>query len=194
MHTLVRAAVLLAFLAGQLDGAADEEGAVGGGVDHLDEPSVEVDLRGERADGHERRRANAENGRHSLIEEAFVAVCRLLQNQNVTPRALRRSNLHKHTRQHRPTRHNPAAPRASVYTALPCEPIVLAVTLATADAAFWDKAYSLGVAMARVYALLLLVVLAACLGACASVAVEELRKHRAAQARAAAEAEARKAT
>ena len=48
--------------------------------------------------------------------------------------------------------------------------------------------------MARVYALLLLVVLAACLGACASVAVEELRKHRAAQARAAAEAEARKAT
>ena len=48
--------------------------------------------------------------------------------------------------------------------------------------------------MARVYALLLLVVLAACLGACASVAVDELKRHREAKARAAAEAEARKQT
>lgn len=68
------------------------------------------------------------------------------------------------------------------------------MTLATTDAEFWDKAYNLGVAAARVYALLLVVVLAACLGACASVAVDEVRKHRAEKERHAAAAAARKET
>lgn len=101
-----------------------------------------------------------------------------------------RTYISKQTR----TSPNPAAPRARVYTARRDYPIVLAVTLATTDAEFWDKAYNLAVAAARVYALLLMVVLAACLGACASVAVDEVRKHRAEKERRAAEAAARKQT
>ena len=38
----VRLAVLLARLAGELDAARREERAPGGGVDHLDEPSIKV--------------------------------------------------------------------------------------------------------------------------------------------------------
>ena len=42
VHALVRLAVLLARLARQLDAPRREEGAPGGGVDHLDEPSVKI--------------------------------------------------------------------------------------------------------------------------------------------------------
>ena len=42
MHALVRLAVLLARLARELDAARREEGAAGGGVDHLDEPRVKI--------------------------------------------------------------------------------------------------------------------------------------------------------
>ena len=44
MHALVRAAVLFARFARELDGAADEEGAVGGGVDHLRASQFAVEL------------------------------------------------------------------------------------------------------------------------------------------------------
>ena len=54
-HTLVRLAVLLALLATQLDAARGEQRAVGGGVYHLDQARVEVDLRGQRRDGYKSR-------------------------------------------------------------------------------------------------------------------------------------------
>lgn len=44
VHALVRAAVLFARFARELDGAADEEGAVGGGVDHLRASQFAVEL------------------------------------------------------------------------------------------------------------------------------------------------------
>lgn len=72
MHALVRAAVLFARFARELDGAADEEGAVGSGVDHLDEPRVEVDLRRERADRDERGGANAEDRRDAV--QTFISI------------------------------------------------------------------------------------------------------------------------
>jgi len=87
VHALVRLAVLLARLARELDAARREEGAPGRGVDHLDEPSVymyvsillltsqnhgvfiwallpciKVDFRRQRGDGHERGRADGEDG------------------------------------------------------------------------------------------------------------------------------------
>ena len=112
-----------------------------------------------------------------------VPICQQTHSQYLT-------HISKQTR----TSPNPTAQRARVYTARRDNPIVLAVTLATTDAEFWDKAYNLAVAAARVYALILLVVLAACLGACASVAVDEVRKHRAEKERRMVEAAARKQT
>ena len=53
MVAFVRAAVFLTGLARELDGATHEEGSAGGGVEHLDETRVEVNLRGESADGDE---------------------------------------------------------------------------------------------------------------------------------------------
>ena len=88
VHALVALAVLLALLAAQLDAARCEEGAPGGGVDHLDEAGVEVDLARERGDGDEGGRPNRQDGRHGLVEEALVAVRRLLEDEDVAAGAL----------------------------------------------------------------------------------------------------------
>ena len=88
VHALVALAVLLALLAAQLDAARREEGAPGGGVDHLDEAGVEVDLARERGDGDEGGRPNRQDGRHGLVEEALVAVGRLLEDEDVATGAL----------------------------------------------------------------------------------------------------------
>jgi len=50
---LVRAAVFFTCLTTELDASADKEGSARGGVEHLDETRVEVNLRGEGADGDE---------------------------------------------------------------------------------------------------------------------------------------------
>ena len=95
MHALVRLAVLLALLAAELDAARREEGAVRRGVHHLDEPRVEVDLRGQRRDRDERGVAHAQDRRHRLVEEALVAVRRLLEDEHISAGSLRRANLRK---------------------------------------------------------------------------------------------------
>ena len=93
VHALVRLAVLLALLAAELDAARREERAVRRGVHHLDEPRVEVDLGGERRDGHERGVAHTQDRRHGFIEEALVAVRRLLEDEHVAAGALRGADL-----------------------------------------------------------------------------------------------------
>lgn len=50
---LVRATVFFTCLTTELDASADKEGSARGGVEHLDETRVEVNLRGEGADGDE---------------------------------------------------------------------------------------------------------------------------------------------
>ena len=94
-YTVHRLPVLLALLAHELYAPCREERAPGRRVAHLDEARVEVDLRGEGADGDERGRADAEDGRDGLVEEALVAVGGLFQDQNVAARAFRRPDLHK---------------------------------------------------------------------------------------------------
>ena len=93
VHALVGLAVLLALLAAELDAARDEERAAGGGVLHLDEARVEVDLGRERGNSYKRGRADAEDGRDGLVEEALVAVRGFFQNQNVAAGALGRADL-----------------------------------------------------------------------------------------------------
>ena len=95
VHALVALAVLLALLAAELDAARDEERAPSRRIAHLDEAGVEVDLGRERGDGDERRRADAEDGRDGLVEEALVAVGGLFQNEHVAAGALRGSDLHR---------------------------------------------------------------------------------------------------
>ena len=73
-YTVHGLAVLLALLAHELYAPCREERAAGRRVAHLDEARVEVDLGGERRDGDERGRADAEDGRDGLVEEALVAV------------------------------------------------------------------------------------------------------------------------
>ena len=51
MHTFVSLAILLAFFACQFNTSRGKEGAVRGGVHHLDQTRVEVDFRGQRRDG-----------------------------------------------------------------------------------------------------------------------------------------------
>jgi hypothetical protein len=93
MHALVALPGLLALRAHELDAPRREARAPGARVDHLDQPRVEVDLRRQRRDRHQRRRADRQDRRHRLVEEALVAVRRLLQDQDVPARALRRPDL-----------------------------------------------------------------------------------------------------
>ncbi len=88
-------AVLLALFAAELDAARDEERAAGGGVAHLDEAGVEVDLGRERRDRDERRGPDAEDGRDGLVEEALVTVGGLFQDQDVAAGALGGADLHR---------------------------------------------------------------------------------------------------
>jgi hypothetical protein len=94
-YTVMTLALLLALLTHELDAACREEGAAGRRVAHLDEAGVEVDLGGEGRDGDERGRADAEDGRDGLVEEALVAVGGLFQDQNVAAGALGGADLHK---------------------------------------------------------------------------------------------------
>ena len=94
-YTVLTLAILLALLTDQLDAPCREEGAAGGGVAHLDEAGVEVDLGGERADGDEGGGADAEDGRDRLVEEALVAVRGFLEDEHVAAGALGGSDLHK---------------------------------------------------------------------------------------------------
>ena len=93
----MRASVFLAFLACELDRAANKEGPAGGGVEHLDETRVEVNLRGESADGDEAGVSNAQDGRYSFIKKAFIAVRCFLQDQDIATRSFGRTDLHTHT-------------------------------------------------------------------------------------------------
>ena len=76
-------AILLAFLAHKLDAPCREEGAAGGRVAHFYEAGVEVDLGGEGRDGDEGGGADAEDGRDRLVEEAWVNIGRLLEDDDV---------------------------------------------------------------------------------------------------------------
>ena len=97
VHALVALAVLLALFAAELDAPGHKERAPGRRVAHLDEARVEIDLGRERGDGDERRRADAEDRRDGLVEEALVAVGGLFQNQNVAAGALGGPDLHRET-------------------------------------------------------------------------------------------------
>jgi hypothetical protein len=99
VDALVGLAVLLALFAAELDAARDEERAAGRRVLHLDEARVEVDLGRERGDRDERGRADAEDRRDGLVEEALVAVRGLLEDEHVAAGALCRADLNTHTRQ-----------------------------------------------------------------------------------------------
>lgn len=93
VHALVCFAVLLALVARELDAARDKEGAVRGRVGHLDQPRVEVDLRRQGGDGDQRGISDAQDGRDRLVEETFVAVRGLLEDQNVAAGPLGGSDL-----------------------------------------------------------------------------------------------------
>jgi hypothetical protein len=73
-YTVLALAILLALLTHQLDAPCREERAAGGRVAHFYQAGVEVDLGGERRDGDEGGRADAEDRRDGLVEEALVAV------------------------------------------------------------------------------------------------------------------------
>ena len=90
----MRLSVLLALLARKLNAAHGKERAVGAGVAHLDEPRVEVDLRGQRRYRDQLRAADREDRRHGLIEKALIAISSLFQHQHVATRALGRPDLH----------------------------------------------------------------------------------------------------
>ena len=94
-YTVHRLPVLLALLAHELYAPCREERAAGRRVAHLDEARVEVDLGGEGADGDERGRADAEDRRDGLVEEALVAVRGFFEDEHVAAGALRRPDLHK---------------------------------------------------------------------------------------------------
>lgn len=86
--TLMSAPLFFALFATELDGAADKEGPVGCGVDHLDQTSVKIDFRSESADGNEASITNAENGSDCFVEKPFITVSCLFQDQNVTTGSL----------------------------------------------------------------------------------------------------------
>jgi hypothetical protein len=95
VHALVALAVFLALLAAELDAPGHKERAPGRRVAHLDEARVEIDLRGERGDGDERRGADAQDRGDGLVEEALVAVGGLLENEHVAAGALGGPDLHR---------------------------------------------------------------------------------------------------
>lgn len=95
VDALVALPVLLALLATELDAPGHKERAPGRRVAHLDEARVEVDLGRERGDGDERRRADAQDWRDRLVEEALVAVGGLLEDEHVATGALGRPDLHR---------------------------------------------------------------------------------------------------
>jgi hypothetical protein len=99
-YTVLTLAVLLALFAHELYAPCREERAGGRRIAHLDEARVEVDLGGERGDGDERGRADAEDRRDGLVEEALVAVRGLFEDEHVAAGALRRPDLHTHRAQY----------------------------------------------------------------------------------------------
>jgi hypothetical protein len=111
MHALVALPVLLALLAAELDAPSHKERAAGRRVAHLDEARVEVDLGRERGDGDERRRADAQDRRDRLVEEALVAVGGLLEDEHVAAGALGGPDLHRERESVAPE-----APSALLYT------------------------------------------------------------------------------
>ena len=95
-YTVLALAILLTLLTHELDAPCREEGAAGGRVAHFYQARVEVDLGGEGRDGDERGRADAEDRRDGLVEEALVAVRGLLEDEHVAAGALGRPDLHTH--------------------------------------------------------------------------------------------------
>jgi hypothetical protein len=95
VHALVALPVLLALCAAELDAARGEDRAARARVVHLDQARVEVDFGGERGDRDERGRADAEDGRDGLVEEALVAVRGFFEDEDVSAGALSRSDLQK---------------------------------------------------------------------------------------------------
>ena len=63
VHTALRIPSRLARLARQLDRPHGEEAAAGAGVFQFDQTSVKIDLRRQRRNRHQRRRADAQNRR-----------------------------------------------------------------------------------------------------------------------------------
>ena len=86
-------AVGLARGAGELDAEVGEEGPALDRVFHAQETRVEVDRGGERTDGEKCGVAHGQEGRDGLVEESFVNVGGLLEDQDVASRALCRGDL-----------------------------------------------------------------------------------------------------
>ena len=96
MHTLSLLALLFASITAKLYAPDGEEWTLGGGIHHLNESGVEVDLRRQRGNRDQTGTAYGEDGSNSLIEKALIAVGGFLQDEYVPARALGGPNLHKH--------------------------------------------------------------------------------------------------
>ena len=114
VHALCLLALLFASVTAKLYAPDGKERALGRGVHHLDEPRVEVDLRGQRRNRYERRAPDRQDRRHRLVEKALVAVGRLLQDQHVAARALGRSDLRGTQRQSLPGQERTLAYRSKI--------------------------------------------------------------------------------
>lgn len=82
--------VLPAGVADERDGERGEERQVGGLVAHAQEPREEVDLAGDGGDGQKAGVADDEEGEYCLVGKVGVDVGRLLQDDDVAARPLRR--------------------------------------------------------------------------------------------------------
>ncbi len=90
VHAFRRLAFGFARGARELDAEEGEDWLVGDFVPHLHQPGVEVDLRRERGDGQQRRVPHGEERGDGFVEEAWVDVGGLLEDDDVPARALRR--------------------------------------------------------------------------------------------------------
>jgi hypothetical protein len=93
VHAFRRLAFRLAGGARQLDAQEREDWLVGDFVPHLHQTGVEVDLRREGGDRQQRRVAHDEERGDGFVEEAWVDVRGLLENDDVPARSLRGRNL-----------------------------------------------------------------------------------------------------
>ena len=94
VHALMALARLLALCTHKFNTSCRKTRTPRARVDHLDQPRVEVDLRRQSRDRHERRGSDRQDRRHRLVEEALIAVRGFLQDQDVPAGALRRADLH----------------------------------------------------------------------------------------------------
>ena len=83
VDAFVSCSVFDAFLTRQLDAPRLEERTVVGRVLHFYQAGVKVDLAGQRGYRNQGCAADRQNRRYRLVEEAFVAVGRLFQDEHV---------------------------------------------------------------------------------------------------------------